>query len=60
MINEKKRMAIRRLRKEAPLTTLGAGVFFKVFQTIGWLPGTKISYYAERSIDGVGLNVVTQ
>ena len=30
---------------------------FHTFQTEGWRPGTKVSYYAERPINKVGVQV---
>jgi hypothetical protein len=33
---------------------------FRVFQTHGWIPGTKISYYAQRPITEVGSQIKSQ
>ena len=33
---------------------------FHTFQTEGWRPGTKVSYYAERPISEVGVMVKTK
>lgn len=33
---------------------------FHTFQTEGWLPGTKVSYYAERPVNKVGISIKTK
>ena len=33
---------------------------FRTFQTEGWVPGTKVSYYAERPLIKVGITIKTK